>query len=217
MMRRVCFVAGLTILALVWLGPLPRWAGPSFSAHMLMHLGVLAAASPLLALGLASRHARPLSPAVPLLASALELVVVSLWHVPVLHDAARSDGLMMLLEQASFLGCGLLLWSSALQRPDGTQAGGNLAMAGVAALLVSSMHMTLLGALIALSPRELYRCEPPLAGMLPIADQQLGGALMLIATSAIYLAAGLFQLRRILNRVNDRWRPRHQVNSNARR
>lgn len=191
-------MAGLGILALVWLGPLPRWAGPSFSAHMLMHLGVLAVASPLLALGLASRHAHRLSPAVPLLASALELVVVSLWHVPVLHDAARSDGLVMLLEQASFLGCGLLLWASALQEPDGTPEGDNLAMAGVAALLVSSMHMTLLGALIALSPRELYRCEPPLAGLLPIADQQLGGALMLIATSAIYLAAGLFQLRRLL-------------------
>ena len=201
MMRPAFLAAGLVTLGLVWLGPLPGWAGPSFSAHMLMHLGVLAIAAPLLALGMGSRLLPgSLSPAVPLLASAIELLVVSLWHVPAAHEAARANGLVMALEQASFLACGLLLWCTALRDPGfETSQQRNTAAAGVAALLITSMHMTLLGALIALSPRELYRCAPLGEGWAPIADQQLGGALMLIATSTIYLVAGLFQLRRILD------------------
>ena len=46
-------VTGLLCLAGLWLGPLPGLAAQSFSAHMLLHLGVMSLAAPLLALGLA--------------------------------------------------------------------------------------------------------------------------------------------------------------------
>ena len=57
---------------------------------------------------------------------------------------------------------------------------------GVAALLLTSMHMTLLGALLALAPRPLYHTHAA-----ALADQQLGGALMLAVGGAVYLGGGL--------------------------
>ena len=44
--------AGVGLLALLWLGPLPEMSRTAFSAHMILHLGIVAAAAPLLAIGL---------------------------------------------------------------------------------------------------------------------------------------------------------------------
>jgi putative membrane protein len=49
------------------------------------------------------------------------------------------------------------------------------------------MHMTLLGALLALAPRPLYHAHASAA----LADQQLGGALMLTVGGVVYLGGGL--------------------------
>jgi putative membrane protein len=51
--RSLCLSLGLAILAVVWLGPLPQLARQAFFAHMLMHMGVVAVAAPLLALAVA--------------------------------------------------------------------------------------------------------------------------------------------------------------------
>jgi putative membrane protein len=58
-------------------------------------------------------------------------------------------------------------------------------------LLLTSMHMTLLGALLALSPRPLYPHLHGAAGLTPLADQQLGGAIMLLVGGVSYLLGGL--------------------------
>jgi putative membrane protein len=52
---------------------------------------------------------------------------------------------------------------------------------------ITSMHMTLLGALIALSPRTLFAHQNAEA----LSDQHLGGALMLLLGGASYLTGGL--------------------------
>lgn len=191
-MRRTFLIAGLATLIAAWLGPLPRLAQTSFGAHMIMHMGVVAVACPLLALGL--RQSRfdvvPFAPALfaPLVASMLELIVVWAWHAPVLHHVARHTALGLFLEQTMFLFCGLLLWLSAF--------GGNAAEhnarrgAGVIALLLTSMHMTLLGALLALAPRPLYHHAADVHSA-ALADQHLGGAVMLIVGGVSYLAGGL--------------------------
>ena len=49
LMRRLLLLLGLLTLAAVWLGPLADAARRAFSAHMLMHMGVVAVAAPLLA------------------------------------------------------------------------------------------------------------------------------------------------------------------------
>ena len=67
-------------------------------------------------------------------------------------------------------------------------------IAGAVGLLFTSMHMTLLGALLALAPRPLYgtasvSCLGLTLG--PTTDQSLGGTVMLAVGAAVYLAGGL--------------------------
>ena len=62
MKRTVPLILGLFVLAGIWLGPLPRLAGQAFSAHMAMHMGIVAIAAPLLALGIAGGALDPVSP-----------------------------------------------------------------------------------------------------------------------------------------------------------
>ncbi|NLY59705.1 MAG: cytochrome c oxidase caa3-type, assembly factor CtaG-like protein, partial [Gammaproteobacteria bacterium] len=45
-------LTALLLLAGLWLGPLPAMSRTAFSAHMLLHLGVVALVAPLLAAGL---------------------------------------------------------------------------------------------------------------------------------------------------------------------
>ena len=58
-MRRALLIPGLLILAAAWLGPLPQLAGRAFFAHMTMHMGVVAVAAPLIALGMAGGRCDP--------------------------------------------------------------------------------------------------------------------------------------------------------------
>jgi len=172
---------GAAALAALWLGPLPALAERSFAAHMALHMGVVAVAAPLLALPLAGRRLPRFLAPVPL--SALEAAVVWAWHAPALHHAARHGAAALAAEQGSFLLSGVLVWGAAVGR--------GRAGAGAAALLLTSMHMTLLGALFALSPRALY-------GHHGLADQQLGGVVMLAIGGVSYLAGGLWLTRRVL-------------------
>jgi putative membrane protein len=68
------------------------------------------------------------------------------------------------------------------------------------ALLLTSMHMTLLGALLALPPRALYSHHAEGGALTPLEDQHLGGAIMLVAGGIAYLAGGLALTVEILRR-----------------
>jgi putative membrane protein len=81
---------------------------------------------------------------------------------------------------------------------------GNAALGGAMALFFTSMHMTLLGALLGLSPRPLYEDHHGGEGWLglsPLADQQLGGVVMLAIGGVVYLAGGLILMARVLRRA----------------
>jgi putative membrane protein len=193
--------AGLALLGAAWLGPLPDWSRQSFAAHMAMHMAVVALAAPLLAAGLGGSRLDPVRrwPALfaPVAASLVEFLVVWAWHAPALHHAARTGTGMLVLEQASFLGVGLGLWLAAF--------GGDAAqrrqrsVAGIGALLLTSMHMTLLGVLLALAGRPLYAHAGPVpSGLTALQDQHLGGVLMLALGGAAYLAGALWLLAGLL-------------------
>jgi putative membrane protein len=194
-MRTGFLALGLVVLASVWLGPLPDLARHSFAAHMTIHMAVVAVAAPLIALAIAATSGDPVRtrPNVfaPVSASMIELVIVWAWHVPALHHAARHQSWAFLAEQGSFIAAGVLLWISAI---GGTREQRRLrAGAGIFGLLFPSMHMTLLGALFALANRPLFRHGPESASLLSsLADQHLGGAIMLLVGGASYLAGGLW-------------------------
>ena len=194
-MRTGFAALAFAVLAAVWVGPLPELAHYSFAAHMTMHIAIVAVAAPLIALALAGTPYDPVRtmPALfaPIPASMIELVIVWAWHAPLLHHAARHQPWALLAEQASFVAAGVLLWIAAV---GGTREQRRLrAGAGVFALLFTSMHMTLLGALFALASRPLFRHAPdPASPLSPLADQHLGGAVMLLVGGASYLAGGLW-------------------------
>lgn len=192
-MRRGGFwVGGFAVLALAWLGPLPELARHAFWAHMTMHMSVVAVAAPLLALGIARGRLDPVRRAprwfAPVPASILELAVVWAWHAPMLHHVARQTVAGLMAEQSLFLLSGLFVWLAAF----GGERSGNRAAAGVVGLLLTSMHMTLLGALLALASRPLYGHVQGFSRLTPLDDQHLGGAIMLLVGGASYLLGGLW-------------------------
>lgn len=195
MKRSWYLIGGLYLLAVAWFGPLPQLAATSFAAHMGLHLLLIAGAAPLIALGLSGTRIDSRLAALgllnPILASVAELIVVWAWHAPALHAASRGSTSVFVLEQASFLAVGFLLWLSAIGRAGDTD---KRAAIGVIGLLLTSMHMALLGALLNLAPRPLYPHHADGA----LADQQLGGLLMLVVGGTVYLVAGLWLLAGLL-------------------
>jgi len=207
-MRLSFFIPGLITLIVAW-GILPGFARHSFSAHMTMHMTVVALAAPLLAFAIMGKRYDPVCrwPAAwllaPIPASVIELMIVWGWHAPAPHHFARHTVSGLVLEQGMFLVSGILVWISAFggSRPRERARTG----AGLIGLLLTSMHMTLLGALLALSPRPLYHHPAPASGhgLSPLDDQHLGGAIMLAAGGIAYLLGGLFLTRDLLRKSPD--------------
>ena len=189
---------GLAVAALAWLGPLPSMTGRSFSAHMALHLAIVAVAAPLMAAGVAgTRRLSSTAPRPSIILAALpaaffEWVVVWAWHVPGLHHAAHASRSAFVLEQVMFTIAGLWLWLAVLHAPAGTARTGT----GIVALTLTFAHMTLLGALIALAPRPLYHQEPSAVDAL--IDQEMGGILMIVITAISCLAGIVVLTRRLL-------------------
>lgn len=193
-MSRWPIFAGLGVLLIAWAGPLPALVAGSFAAHMALHMSVVGIGVPLLAVGLAPhlRSGAGSALVLPIVVSVLDFVVVWGWHAPYLHDLSRTEPLMLALEQASFAGIALLVWLVAFSGP---------ALAGAMTLFFTSMHMTLLGALIGLATRPIYPGHSHGTGWLgldTVNDQQLGGVIMLAIGGVVYLGGGLVLAARIL-------------------
>lgn len=198
-MRRLALIAGFLLLAAIGFGPLLDEWRESFASHMLAHMGVIAVAAPLIALGLPAKwRPGPSMPvALPVIASLFELFTVWAWHAPLMRSAVKHSLAMTTFEQAAFLAAGVFLWWSSFGAPGSRKH----AAAGAIALLLTSIHMTLLGALLALSPRSLYGSENVTCFGLILGageDQQLGGVIMLLVGAIIYLAGGVFLISRVL-------------------
>lgn len=174
-------IAGLAVLAAAWFAP-PAGVQHAFADHMLRHVAVVAIATLALALALPGRGAT----AAPLFAALFEFAVVWGWHLPAAHVWAQVSTAGAIAEQASFLAAGFMVWRTAFSRGGG--------LAGAGGLLLTSMHMTLLGALLILAPRTLY----PAAICGSLADQQIGGMIMLAVGTPVYLIAGLWLTARAL-------------------
>lgn len=202
MTRHLSIVAGFIVLYAAWFGPLPLLAGAPFAAHMIVHISVVGVAAPLIGAWLASsrvpmnRILQPLFSPIP--ASVFEFIVIWAWHTPMLHELSRLSRSAYVAEQFSFVIAGILLWTSALRR--GPLAAANSG-AGVIALLLTSMHMILLGTLLTLAPRPFYTHAIASVGDVyaQLAGQRIGGMLMLLGGGLPYLAGGLYLVNRLLH------------------
>ncbi|TKT76154.1 cytochrome c oxidase assembly protein [Aquamicrobium sp. LC103] len=214
-MRRLALTAGLVLAAAIWAGLLVSPWSESFTVRMLAHMGMVAVAAPLISIGIGgTRWARRVVGdtrrtsfllSMPIIASLVELIVVWGWHAPALRALAKGSGIMTSVEQASFLTAGIFLWVSTLGVGRAFASPSHNA-AGAFGLLLTSIHMTLLGALLALSPRPLYGAgEVSCFGIVLDArqDLELGGVIMLMVGPATYLAGGVALLARVLNTDED--------------
>lgn len=203
MTERTLTLVGIAVLLLAWAGPLPAMVPGSFAAHMTLHMSVVGIGVPLLAAGiapaLAGQRLLRSQLALPIIVSLLDLVIVWGWHAPTLHHASRTNPWALAVEQLSFALVSLLVWVMALAGTAETRR--SAALAGAMALFFTSMHMTLLGALIGLAPRPIYGDHLHHgSGLTALADQQLGGVIMLAIGGVIYLAGGLVLMARVLRR-----------------
>lgn len=201
-MRPALLLGGLAVLAVAW-GVAA--AGYGMTGHMAAHMAAVSIAAPLLAAGIAGSRADPASrlPGIvtPLPMSLIELLVVWGWHLPAARAFVAAGTAGLLLEQAMFLGAGLLLWSACLGTLDAANSARRAA--GIVAMLLTTMHMTLLGVLITLAPRILFNGAGFTClglALPPLVDQQLGGVIMLLVGAGSYLLGGLALLSRLLRK-----------------
>ncbi|HLT89340.1 MAG TPA: cytochrome c oxidase assembly protein [Woeseiaceae bacterium] len=163
------------------------------SAQMLLHIVLMNAVAPLLALAFRGTAARgPVRLLLP--ATLSQIVLLWAWHAPPALAAVMRSGVLHAGMQASLFLAALWFWFTIIVARDARWQ-------AILALLVTGKLFCLMGVLLAFAPRGLY---PGLATGSPqaaLADQQLAGLLMLLACPATYVAAGIVIAARWLARL----------------
>jgi len=119
----------------------------------------------------------------------IHALAIWLWHAPVLFQATVTNDLVHTAQHLSFFLSALLFWW-ALFYAHGRRAYGS----GVLYIFTTAIHTGILGALLTFAPRLWYPVYSKTAepwGLSPLQDQQIGGLIMWVPASLVYLAAGL--------------------------
>ncbi len=236
--RTLTFFLGLAAVVVALASGIELLAGDLFSVHMVQHMLLTIVAAPLLMLGapvrpllrglpavVRSQVVRPLAgtSAVrrlfhllrhPLVAVAIYVGGLYLWHWPALYDAAVENETLHTLEHAHFFLGALLFWSVVI---DPEPFRGTLPYAAriVYLLLTGAAQNTLLGGLLSFSTRVLYshyEARAPLRGIDALTDQRVGGAIMWVPGDTIFLIAASFAFFMWLDQEEREQRRREQGN-----
>jgi cytochrome c oxidase assembly factor CtaG len=209
----LCFAGGWLALFIALVSPVHAWGRVLFSAHMSQHEILMLVAAPLLVLGrplIAFLWALPLNWSrhlgniakitwinrlwhvftIPLVAWLVHAVALWTWHIPALFDATLHSETVHTLQHLSFLVSALLFWWALIHGPQGAMGYG----AAVLYVFTTSIHSGALGALLTIAGSVWYPSYAGLTaswGLTPLEDQQLGGLIMWIPASLVYVVAGL--------------------------
>ena len=210
--KKALFWSGWLILILALLSPLHELGEALFSAHMVQHEVLMLAAAPLLVL---SRPLVPMLRGVPMAwrktlgrwsktppiqgfwktitqpqtAWWIHAAALWIWHYPPLFDATLDNGWIHAAQHLSFFASALLFWWALF-----FARGRNSYGIGLLYIFTTAVHTGILGALLTLSTRPWYPAYQGTTaawGLNPLEDQQLGGLIMWVPASLVYLAAGL--------------------------
>ncbi len=169
-----------------------------FSARVTQHMLIAAIAAPLIAFASTRPRHSPRAASNPFHAAGLFAVALWAWHWPQLYSATFASDTVYWLMHASITGAALYLWTTLFSAAN--------ALARVGAGFLTLMQMGLLGALITFASGVLY--APHLLttqswGLSALEDQQLGGLIMWIPTSAVFLIAALLTLYSVLKEGSE--------------
>lgn len=217
--RPLLFLTGVLILLLALVSPLDRLGDIYlFSAHMAQHLPLIEVVPPLLLIGVTpAMYARflawrPLARAEvvlgqPVVAWLVGVGTVWVWHAPGLYNAALVSENVHVVEHLSFLVAATMFWWPVVAPLPELQRLPIWAAAGY--LAAGALASSVLGIILTFSPPGIYPAylHPddtlgllPLLrndwGLTPSADQRLGGGLMWMLGSLVYLFAIVLSIGR---------------------
>lgn len=209
--RLASFLGGILLIAAALISPIDRLAEQLFVMHMVQHVLLLDFASILLLLGLTkvilrpvTRRMQPIEKAAGPLASpwfavAFYVVVMWVWHLPALYDAALEHPAIHVLEHTFFASAGLLYWWHLLSPTRSRLRLGG--MQPVVYMVSTKLFVGLLGIALTFAPHALYdfyKTQPRVWGLSPTEDQSLAGAVMAIEQSIVMGIALTFLFVRAL-------------------
>jgi putative membrane protein len=199
--RQLSFHLGVAVVVLALVSPLDSLGEERlFYVHMIQHLAIGEVAPLLVLVGLSGAVLRPLLALAPvrrlrplmnpLAALPLWALNLYLWHLPALYEAALESPLLHGFEHGCFFTAGLLMWGALLEPLPGPTWFGSAAKATYV-LVVRALGCGILGNVLIWAGTPFYpfyaRGEA-LQGIRPLADQQIGGAIMFIWGAAITVA-----------------------------
>jgi putative membrane protein len=219
------FLAGWLVLTLALVSPLHEAGERSFTMHMIEHELIMLVATLLLAASrsggvLAWGLPRPLRTALggswklpisaawkrltePVTATALQAIVMWVWHAPPLFDRALDSFGWHIAQHACFFLSSLLFWWAMLN-PRGRESGYGLS---AACLFATSLIGGALGALMALSQSPWYADYAAMGmtgvGLDPTDDQRLAGLIMWIPGGLVHGAAAVVLFYRWLKSAEE--------------
>jgi putative membrane protein len=224
--RHASFAAGWLALFLALTSPIHELGEQLFSAHMLQHEIMILISAPLISAShpgatclwaFAPRqraqvggwvHAVESSGFVrvftrPLSAWLLETVALWVWHIPALYDATLTSDLIHAAQHLSFFLTSVLFWSAlyGVGRSAMSYGAGTFYVFGAAA------QCSALGALLTFSSvlwYPAYASTTTRWGLTALQDQQLGGVIMWVPSSLVFIVIGLALFARWLSESDRR-------------
>jgi putative membrane protein len=191
--RQAAFYAGIAVLLLALISPIDTLGETRlFYAHMVQHLLIGEVAPLLILLGVSGPLLRPLLaiPAIarlrwllnPLIALPLWAFNFYVWHLPVLYEAALRSDALHAFEHGCFFWAGVFMWGALLEPlpgPSWFDSGAKMTYV----LLVRALGCAILGNVFIWEGTPFYpwyAAGERAWGIAPIADQQIGGAIMFV-------------------------------------
>lgn len=220
MRQVIAFAGAVAVLVGALLSPLDAISHELFSAHMIQHLILILIAAPLLIaantpiaflyalpraaanrIGRAWRRARGLRSAWrliihPISAWTIFTVMIWLWHLPTLYQAALTSDAIHIFEHAFFVGSALIFWWVLMRPTSRKQVQYAIA---IPYLFLSGIQGSVLGALLTFATQVWYPIYAQTSarwGLTPLQDQQYAGLIMWLPMGMLFtILAVLFLLR----------------------
>ena len=208
--QRIAWYAGVALLAVALIGPLDALADELLNAHMAQHVLIADLAAPLMLIGLRSPVLlfylpRPVLRALarrrglrrafrllrrPLVAVPVYIAVLYAWHLGFLFEGALRSEWLHALQHGSFVAASVLVWWAPLE-PQRVRVRGELWKAGhvLGARLGGMMLGMAFLAMRAPAYGGFYGDAARAYGLTPLADQQIGGGLMMVVDLVVMLVA----------------------------